>query len=642
MALPQTRPISIPVSSSSPCSSPARTHFRTGSDAGSELSVSLPLSANTAFPFSAAPDPFAAFQLQHTLACFSAQDVLSCNTGTHSRLVVLPDTISIEAAGERLAEAEQGETWIILKSSDGKTNIASPGGSKLQTSECAGLLGLEELSAFFAAVFGPHYTKGASLRSSGGAARDLASSPASPSLSSSRFGHNDLDARVEVIRAQIDSRQPVTASLVSNLSGGNHICHVSLQTSLRDIVGELSRDDVSCLVVFDLQQSQDGAVCGILTASDVVAFLVAEAENEAALTSVLANTLDVLSPSLLPQPAAVISGDKSTVDALVRMRSEQASVLAVMDPLGGLISPISSRELSQEILRSSSRKILTTPLSSLVKKLRSRHPQGSDGKDMHPAISISSSSSIGRAASILLATEAGGVFVVDEPRVVMSPPLSCVSASPAKELPSFSLDADLMPLSRSVSFTPAPAQKHRRSSTQFWTTPRASISGATGETASRPALPNFALGSGTADATLARRASLKPEASLSSSVSSLSAKNAGTTMPAHLRTPSFSRTHRPRSLSLAHFSVDESASLKQFSAQVALASQGSWTPWTLTPSSSVSSAGSPSSPFGNMLVSGFFGEVMQNGMPRRVITMKTVLRSLLAATASVSEEAVDA
>jgi len=42
-----------------------------------------------------------------------------------------------------------------------------------------------------------------------------------------------------------------------------------------------------------------------------------------------------------------------------------------------------------------------------------------------------------------------------------------------------------------------------------------------------------------------------------------------------------------------------------------------------------------------MLVSGFFGEVMQNGMPRHVVTMKTVLRAVLAATVSTSEEAIE-
>ena len=156
--------------------------------------------------------------------------------------------------------------------------------------------------------------------------------------------------------------------------------------------------------------------------------------------------MDSLSGAVLQQPAAVISGDKSAVDALVRMHSEQLSVLAVTDPVGGLISPISCREISQEILRSSSRKILTTPLSLLVKSLRSRDPLGTDGKDAHPAISVSNTSTVGRAAALLLATEAGGVFVVDEPRVVMTPPLSCVSASPSKELPSLMLDADMMPL----------------------------------------------------------------------------------------------------------------------------------------------------------------------------------------------------
>jgi hypothetical protein len=42
-----------------------------------------------------------------------------------------------------------------------------------------------------------------------------------------------------------------------------------------------------------------------------------------------------------------------------------------------------------------------------------------------------------------------------------------------------------------------------------------------------------------------------------------------------------------------------------------------------------------------MLVSGFFGEAMQNGMPRHVVTMKSILQSLLAATGAANEEALE-
>lgn len=652
MALPQTKPILIPAPlPSSPSSSP-RSHFRCGSDAGSDLSISLPLSAVSTFRKSAAQDPFAAIQLQHTLSGFSAQDILSSNTHTRSRLVVLSESISIEAAGQRLAESNDADTWILLKRDKSKSD-APDGVGKLRTSDCAGLLSLDDLAAFFAAVFGPHHTQ-TSIARPRGAAHDLASPPASPSTSSSRFhlsqsvDSQNVTARVETIRAQLMTRKAVTASLVSNLSANNSLRHVSLDASLLDIMHELSCDEVNCLLVSVLHQSQDGAVCGILTASDVVAFLVAEAERNASLASIFSDTLDLLASSELLPPAAIISGDKSPVDALVRMQSEHLSVLAVTDPFGGLISPISSREISQEILKSSSRKILTMPISSLVKDLRSRHPQGADGKDVRPAISVSSSSTVGRAAALLLATEAGGVFVMEEPRVIMTPPLSCISASPGKELSSLSLDADLKPLSRSVSFTPAPAQKHRRSSTHFWTSSRASISSsASNEAATRPAMPNFALGSSASDAASDRRSSLtlRPDQALSLSVSSLPAKSLRATTPALLRTPSGPSTHRPRSLSLAHFSVDEWVTSRQFGAQAALRSQGSWTPGALSSGSSVCSADSPSSPFGNMLVSGFFSEVMQNGMPRCVVTIKTVLRCVLAATTTtvdVNEEAVEA
>lgn len=645
MALSQSRPISIPTATS-PSSSP-RSHFRCGSDAGSDLSLSIPLpTSTTTFPFSGAQDPFAAFQLSQRLADFTAEDVLSCSSSARSRLVVFPEDVSIESAGERLAESHDAETWIVLKRSN-DSSTTSERTSKLRKSECAGLLGLEDLAAFFAAVFAPQASKGTSVTQHPFAAsHDLVSPPASPHTGPSSYRSyqqvdiHDTESRAEDIRSLLDAKKPVNAALVSNLSGKNTLRHASLTTSLRDILSELSQDHVSCLVVSDLRHGQDGAVCGILTAADVVAFLVDEAERDTTLAAALARPLDAPSGAALQQPAAVISGDRSTVDALVRMQREQLSVLAVMDPVGGLISPISCREISQEILGSSSRKILTTPLSSLVKSLRSRHPQGTDGKDAHPAISVSTASTVGRAAALLLGTDAGGVFVVDEPRVVMTPPLSCVSASPSKELPSLLLDADMMPLSRSVSFSPAPAQKHRRASTQFWTAPRSSFSAASHESP-RPSLPNFALGSAS-EVPRERRPSNKPEQTLSSSVSSLpGSKNAGAPMSAHLRTPPGPRTHRPRSLSLAHFSMEESAGMsRQLGAQAAFRSQGSWTPSTLTPGSSASSAGSPSSPFGNMLVSGFFGEVMQNGMPRHVVTMKTVLRSVLAATVPSSEEAI--
>ncbi|GAC97287.1 hypothetical protein PHSY_004872 [Pseudozyma hubeiensis SY62] len=642
MALSQTRPISIPTSSSSGRLS--RSHFRSSSVGGSDLAISLHPSALSA-PSFARQDPFADLELQQRLECFSAQDVLSRGIDSRSRLVVLPEHVSIEAAGERLAEADDAETWILLKSTGG-TDDTSDCVGKLQRTDCAGLLSLEDLAAFFAAVFGPHRTKDVHT-SYNSALHGLGSPPASPSTASSCFRlppsaqQHHLDDQIETIRSCISSQRPVAAGLVSDLSRKNKLRHVSLDCSLQDILRELSKDDVNCLVVSDLRNDRNGAVCGILTAADVVAFLAVEAEKGGALAFIFSNTLDTLSPSALQQPAAIISGDKSTVDALVRMQAEQLSVLAVTDPLGGLVSPISCREISQEILRSSSRKILTTPLTSLVKDLRSRHPQGTDGKDAHPAVSVSNSSTIGRAAALLLASDVGGVFVLDEPRVVVTPPLSCISTSPGKELPTFSLDADAMPLSRSVSFTPAPAQKHRRSSTQYWTAPRGAFGVVASET-SRPSLANFAPCGSALDAAGEPRPSPKQDQPLSSSVNSLPVKSTGTTVPAFLRTPSGPRSHRPRSLSLAQFTTDES--MRYFGAQAAFRGQGSWTPSTMSPGSSVSSSDSPTSPFGNRLVSGFFGEVMQNGMPRRVVTMKSVLRCVLAATATfgdVSEEAVE-
>ncbi len=51
-------------------------------------------------------------------------------------------------------------------------------------------------------------------------------------------------------------------------------------------------------MVSDLQQDHDGTVCGFLTASDVVAFLVAEAERDTTLASIFSNRLDMLASSV--------------------------------------------------------------------------------------------------------------------------------------------------------------------------------------------------------------------------------------------------------------------------------------------------------------------------------------------------------
>ena len=214
MALAQTRPISIPAASSS-SSAPLRSHFRRESDA-SDLSINIP--AASSFPFTASHDPFAAFQLSQRLACFSAEDVLSCSSSARSRLVVLPETISIESAGERLAEADDAETWVVLKRTNDEANTsASP--SKLRKSDCAGLLGLEDLSAFFAAVFGPHPSTSAVVHSNGGP-HNLVSPPASPKAGASRSSLSEHEgSQAEIIRARVDAKKPVAASLVSNLSG---------------------------------------------------------------------------------------------------------------------------------------------------------------------------------------------------------------------------------------------------------------------------------------------------------------------------------------------------------------------------------------------------------------------------------------
>ncbi len=208
---------------------------------------------------------------------------------------------------------------------------------------------------------------------------------------------------------------------------------------------------------------------------------------------------------------------------------------------------------------------------------------------------------IGRAAALLLATEAGGVFVVDEPRVVMTPPLSCVSASPGKRASRSVTGARIDAAKQPVSFSSAPAPKHRRASTQFWTTPRASFSSATCDSDRT-----------TCDTQTSRCQAAVP--SLSSRFRRRSAPCRQKCRDHHAGSPPHAVRSAPPPAAIAISRAllsGESAMNRQLGAQAAFRSQGAWTPSNSDPGSSASSANSPSSPFGSMLVSGFFGEAMR-------------------------------
>lgn len=568
---------------------------------------------------SAAVDLRRAARLAQCMDSFTAKDVLTVENGRHqSRLVVISESASIESAGASWAKEQAGETWLLLKSDSAP--LPTPREDlKLRTSECVGLLCLEDLASFFAIFFGQQYNRGSSFGPTG-----LASPPPSP-LSSKILSRPGETQRDDICN-KITSNQPIAARLVSDLSGCNSLQHVSLDTNLTSILTLLSRSNTRCLVVSDVDH---GTVCGIVTAQDVISFLMTHAEEDNDLAALFATALDDPVTTSSHDQAAVISGDKSVLDALMRMHGSNTPVLAVMDPVGGFLSPISSSEIAVEILRSSSRKILTTPLAAFVKTLRSKHPQGTDGKDTHPAVCIGMSSSLGRAASLMLATDLKGVFVLDDQRVVMTPPLSCVSVSPSRDSAFlFSADPDILPVSRSMPFPAPPSQHHRRNSNQFWTTPR-SYSGASANESSLATLPSFS----TAGRQMERRPSLKLDSVLTAPVQ----KATNVTGNVLFRRPSATAAHRPRSQSLAQSGTEELTSFRQYAQQTSFRSQHVRTPSTQTPGAGATSS-SPSSPFGTVPVSGYFGDSVQSGMPRHLVTLQTVLCSVLAVLHAADKE----
>ena len=110
---------------------------------------------------------------------------------------------------------------------------------------------------------------------------------------------------------------------------------------------------------------------------------------------------------------------------------ENCSSLAVFDVRGTLISAINVNEISLSILRSSSKTLLSTTLSSFISRNLAADPEGTEGKEMNPVLRLGTSSSLGRATASLLATKsvAAYLFENEDEAQGLTPPTSATSAS---------------------------------------------------------------------------------------------------------------------------------------------------------------------------------------------------------------------
>ncbi|SPO40836.1 uncharacterized protein PSFLO_06318 [Pseudozyma flocculosa] len=459
--------------------------------------------------------------LRTALRSITAKGFLDeCPTATRP-LAVLPANADVDMACQELAKEPGRATPLLLQGSTQRPGAsADEAGGGISGSRVEGygsLLNLEDVHSFLCLLFCPSPSK-----ETAGRASWLTSPPSSPGAGRGRplYPVGPLSKQAAEIAALIKANKKVPAALIANLSGSNKLRAVPPSSTLEEVLTRLIEPGVSHVVVTrtardDASAGEKGSGAldtadmplGLISRTDLLDFLSREAKRDEALAAVLAERLDELSSLSFTSPATPISSDKSVLDAMTLMHAEALDSLAILDARGVLLSPLSSAELAFEVIRADSRKILNTPLATLVKTLRSRRPEGTDGKDTHPAVSISLSSQLSRAVSLMQTTSAKGIFVLDDLIPAMTPPLSTISpSSPTKEQSPWhfgivdvkgsggkatAVQDDESAGSQGQGYGSASKPvNHRRSSTSFWTAPRSrgpgsSSSGASGTSLSK-------------------------------------------------------------------------------------------------------------------------------------------------------------
>lgn len=108
----------------------------------------------------------------------------------------------------------------------------------------------------------------------------------------------------------------------------------------------------------------------------------------------------------------------------MRLLSEQGvSSVAVVDPLGMLLSAISVRDIGRRVVPSSTKRILDMSLSAFITLIKAEDG-ATDGVDKYPVYSVLPSSTLSYTMQKLLATHAHRVFLTDDPACPPSPPVS--------------------------------------------------------------------------------------------------------------------------------------------------------------------------------------------------------------------------
>ncbi|PWN48631.1 hypothetical protein IE53DRAFT_370443 [Violaceomyces palustris] len=373
---------------------------------------------------------------------FKVKDLLPYTKGASTSTVSIDGTI--EEACEILSSETDGDCLLVIQAEAEQKSFSK---ELVTAGDCFGFFSYADLHTFLSLLFCPNQTSSSEPDEARMEEHGLTSPPPSPRANMTRSvtketgkmaegksnaepdpsslpaekcmpraeGASDLHA--DIIR-KAKNGEKVTMSLVTNL------IYLFAQESLTKVVVAGS-SDTSGLA---------GPVLGIVTEKHIVEHLVKLSCEDPELSATFDEKIEDLTAEFSPAPPVEISCDKTVMDAMALMTQEKVSSLAVIDARGFLLSALGSSEVAFLVMKSDSKKILTTNLASFVKALRSQRPEGIEGKDAHPALSVGLESTLGRATAILLAASATGLYTVDDRVAMMTPPLTATSpSSPGRE-----------------------------------------------------------------------------------------------------------------------------------------------------------------------------------------------------------------
>ncbi|KZV98176.1 hypothetical protein EXIGLDRAFT_728988, partial [Exidia glandulosa HHB12029] len=209
----------------------------------------------------------------------------------------------------------------------------------------------------------------------------------------------------------------VPVRLVVNLSEKNPLVILPQNADLISLLSVFSRGTHQVIIEDD---SHD--LLGIVSDMSLIQWFMTNAGTHPGLASVLIAPLTTL-PGIYQHPVISSSSDDTLLDAMRLLSEQGVSSVAVVDPIGMLLSAISVRDIGRRVVPSENKRILDMSLANFITLIKAEDG-ATDGVDKFPVYSVLPSSTLSYTMQKLLATNAHRVFLTDDPACPPSPPVS--------------------------------------------------------------------------------------------------------------------------------------------------------------------------------------------------------------------------